>query len=193
MESVFQYQSLLYIIGIICSQLISYYNNLLASHFGIDKTRKQIAKKYYWSILRRDVEIYIKSSDIYLPLRAICHKLYKDLQSLSVLIYSQKNLSIDFVICLSLLIDCKIDSYDTIFIIVDRLTKMVYYESVKTTIDVVNLAKVIINIVISYYGLPGSIVSDRCSLLTLRFWFLLYHFFSIKQKLSTIIYLQINS
>ena len=35
-----------------------------------------------------------------------------------------------------------------ILIIVDRLTKMVYYELVKVTIDVLDLAKVIIDIII---------------------------------------------
>ena len=38
-EKVFYYQSLLYVPKIICSKLINkYYDNLLASHFGIEKT-----------------------------------------------------------------------------------------------------------------------------------------------------------
>lgn len=41
------YQNLLYILEIICIELIScYYKNLLPNHFEIEKTRKLIARKY---------------------------------------------------------------------------------------------------------------------------------------------------
>lgn len=40
------------------------------------------------------------------------------------------------------------ESYDSILIIVDRLKKIIYYESVKVTIDTLALAKVIIDIVV---------------------------------------------
>lgn len=66
---------------------------------------------------------------------------------------------------------------------VDYLIKMVYYEPVKTTIDVADLAEIIINIIIRYHGLPELIISDWGLLLTLKFWFLLYYFLNIKQKL----------
>lgn len=47
-EGVFQYQGLSYISKIIRSELISCnYNNLLVKHFGLNKTQKLIAKKYY--------------------------------------------------------------------------------------------------------------------------------------------------
>ncbi len=51
-EQVFHYQDLLYIPKIIRLELINrHYNNLLAGHFGIKKTRKLIARKYYWPTL----------------------------------------------------------------------------------------------------------------------------------------------
>ena len=67
--------------------------------------------------------------------------------------------------------------------------KTIYYEPIKVTINVLGLAKVIINIVIRHYGLPNSIVTDRGLLFTSKFWSLLYYFSDIKQKLSTAFYL----
>ena len=51
-EEVLQYRGLPYIPEIIRSELISWHhNNPLAGHFGIDKTRELIARKYYWPTL----------------------------------------------------------------------------------------------------------------------------------------------
>ena len=62
---------------------------------------------------------------------------------------------------------------------------MVHYEPVKITIDVPGLTKVIINVVVRHYGLPDSIITDRGSLLTSKFWSLLCYFLGIKRRLST--------
>ena len=47
-----------------------------------------------------------------------------------------------------------------ILVIVDWLTKIVHYKSVKITINVLGLAEVIIDVVVCYYGVPESIVTD---------------------------------
>ena len=61
---------------------------------------------------------------------------------------------------LSILMDWKRDSYDSIFVIVNRLTKIIYYTPVKVTINTSSLAEIIINMVVRHYGLPDSIVTD---------------------------------
>ncbi len=66
----------------------------------------------------------------------------------------------DFVTGLSMSTDWKGDSYDSILVIVDRLTKMVHYEPVKVTIDAPGLAEVIIDVVVPHYGVPESIMTD---------------------------------
>lgn len=45
-------------------------------------------------------------------------------------------------------IDWKEDSYDTIFVIVVRLTKIVQYKPIKIIIGIVSLGKIIIDVVI---------------------------------------------
>lgn len=67
----------------------------------------------------------------------------------------------NFVKSLSLLVDLKSDSYDIILVIVNCLTKMVYYKSLKPTIDIAGQAKIIIDMVIRYYSLSELIISNR--------------------------------
>ena len=62
---------------------------------------------------------------------------------------------------------------------------MVYYKPVKVTIDAPGLAKVIIDVVVRHHGLPDSIVTDRGSLFTSKFWSSLCYFLGIKRRLST--------
>ena len=87
----------------------------------------------------------------------------------------------DFVTRLPISTNWKGDSYDSILVIVDRLTKMVHYEPVKVIIDAQGLAKVIINVVVQYHGLPDSIISDRGAIFTSKFWSSLYYFLGIKR------------
>ena len=65
MEEVFYYQALPYVSKVICPELISrYYNNLLASHLGIEKMRELISRKYYWPTLQKNVKTYVKGCNI---------------------------------------------------------------------------------------------------------------------------------
>ena len=180
------HQSLSYVPEVIRIELISrHHDDPLAGHFDIEKTRELVTRKYYWPILRRDVEDYVKGYNVCLASKVVCHKPYRDLQSLPVPTHRWKDLSMDFVTGLPILTDWKGNSYDSILVIVDRLTKMVHYQPIKVTIDALGLAEVIINVVVRHHGLPDSIVTDRESLFTSKFWSLLCYFLGIKQRLFT--------
>ena len=134
---------------IIQTELINrYHNNPLPEHFGIDKTRELIGRKYYWPSLRRDVKAYVKGCDVCLASKAVRHKPYGDLQALPVPTHRWKDLLMDFVTGLPVSTDWKGESYNSILVIVDRLTKMVHYEPVKVTINAPGLAEVIVNMVV---------------------------------------------
>ena len=77
------------------------------------------------------------------------------------------------------------NSYNSILVIVNWLTKMVHYELIKVTINALGLAKVILNVVVWSHGLPDSIVTDKSSLFTLKFWLSLCYFLRVKRRLST--------
>ncbi len=190
-KQVLHYQGLPYVPKVIRSELISrHHDDPLAGHFGIKKIHKLIARKYYWPTLRRDVEAYVKGCDVCLASKAVCHKPYRDIQSLPVLTHWWKNLSMDFVTGLPISADWKDDSYDLILVIIDRLTKMIHYEPVKIMIDAPGLAEVIINMVVRHHGVPELIVTDQGLLFTSKFWSSLCYFLGIKRKLSTTFYPQ---
>ena len=99
----------------------------------------------------------------------------------------------DFVTELPILTDWKGKSYDLILVIIDRLTKMVYYKPMKITIDAPGLAEVIINVVVQHHGLPDSIITNWNFLFMSKFWFSLCYFLGIKKKLSTTFHPQTDS
>ena len=111
-------------------------------------------------MLQKDIEAYIKRYDIYLTLKAICYKLYKNLQLLSILTHWWKDLLIDFVTGLLISANWKDDSYNLIRVMIDQYIKIVYYEPVKIMINASSLAKVIINVVVRYHTALESIFTD---------------------------------
>ena len=143
-------------------------------------------------MLRCDIDNYMRGCNVCLALKAVRHKPYKDLQSLSVPTHHWKDLLMDFVTGLPILTNWKKDSYNSILVIVDRLTKMIYYEPIKVTIDAPSLAEVTIDMVVRHDGLPDSIIRDCKLLFTSKFWSLLCYFLNIKQKLSTAFHPQID-
>lgn len=134
----------------------------------------------------------MKGCNVCLASKVVYHKPYRNLQSLPVSIHCQKDLSTDFMINLSLLVNCKNNSYNVILVVIDCLIKMVHYKPVKTTMDVVGLAKTIIDIVVWYYSLMESIISNQSLLFTTKIWSLLYYSLDIKGKLSTTFHPQSN-
>ena len=192
-DKILHYQGLPYVPKIIRTELISkHHDDLLADHFGIEKTLELVARKYYWKILRHNVEVYIGGCDVCLAFKVVKHKPYGNLYQLLVPTHCWKDLSIEFLIGLPQFANWRGDNYDLILIIVDRLTKKVYYEPVQTTITAPALADIILNIVVQYYSLLKSIISNRGSVFISKFWFSLCYFLSIKRRLSTAFHSQTN-
>ena len=102
----------------------------------------------------------MKECNICVTSKAVRYKLYGDLQLLPVLTHCWKDLSMDFVTGLPVSANWKGETYDSILVIVDRITKKVYYELVKVIIDVLGLTKVIIDVVVRHYSLPNLIISN---------------------------------
>ena len=148
-DGVLHYQRLPFVPEAIRTELISqHHDNPLERHFSIDKTKDLVGRKYYWPSLQKDIKAYVKGCDVCLGSKAVRHKPYRDLQSLSILTHWWKDRSIDFVTGLLISTDWKSDSYDSILVIIDRLTKIVHYKPVKVTIDAPGLAEVILNVIV---------------------------------------------
>lgn len=80
--------------------------------------------------------------------KAVKDKPYSGFQSLLILTHHWKDLFIDFMTGLSISSNWEGKAYDFILIIVDGLTKIVYYKSVKITINASGLLKIIINVMV---------------------------------------------
>ena len=89
--------------------------------------------------------------------------------------------------------DWKNDNYNFILIIVNRLTKMVPYKSVKITTIALKLAKVILDVVVWHYGLSNSIVNNSSLLFISKFWSSLCYFLGVKRRLLTAFHSQTDS
>jgi hypothetical protein len=60
--------------------------------------------------------------------------------------------------------------YDSIWVIVERLTKVAHFIPVKTIYKVFQLAELYMAHIVSLHGVPKKIILDRGSLFTPRFW-----------------------
>jgi hypothetical protein len=60
--------------------------------------------------------------------------------------------------------------YDSIWVIVDRLTKVAHFIPVRMTYSRATLAKLYMSQIVCLHGVPKHIVSDRGSQFTSKFW-----------------------
>ena len=60
--------------------------------------------------------------------------------------------------------------HDSIFVVVDTLTKSAHFIPVKTTYKAPEIARVFINEVMRLHGVPRKIISDRGAVFTGSFW-----------------------
>ena len=170
-----------------------HHNNPLVGYFGIEKICEFLAQKYYWPTLRHNMKIYVKGYDVCLASKAVCYKPYGNFQLLPVPTHRWKDLSMDFVTGLPVSIDWKGDSYNSILVIVNQLTKMVHYKLVKITVNASGLVEIIIDVVVRHHRFLDLIVTNKGFLFNSNFWSLLCYFFGIKRRLFTAFYHQTDS
>jgi hypothetical protein len=60
--------------------------------------------------------------------------------------------------------------YDSIWVIVDHITKVAHFTPVKTTYSELQLTELYMSRIICLHGVPKKIVSDRGTQFTLKFW-----------------------
>jgi transposase InsO family protein len=75
--------------------------------------------------------------------------------------------------------------YDSIWVIVDRLTKVAHFILVKTTYSGPQLAELYMSRIVYLHGVPRKIVSDRGTQFTSRFWERLHEAFDTQLHFSS--------
>jgi IS30 family transposase len=90
------------------------------------------------------------------------------------------SISMDFIIDLP-----SSKAFDSIFVVVDRLTKMAYFMPYNKTVTSEETARLFMDNIYKYHDLSDDIISDRGSLFTSKFWQLLFKILKVKIKLSS--------
>nr|GFA02806.1 reverse transcriptase domain-containing protein [Tanacetum cinerariifolium] len=75
--------------------------------------------------------------------------------------------------------------YDLIWVIMDRLTKSAYFLRKKKTDSIEKLAELYLKEIVCNHGVPVSVISDKDSLFTSRFWVSLQKALGTQLDLST--------
>jgi transposase InsO family protein len=82
--------------------------------------------------------------------------------------------------------------YDSIWVIVNRLTKVTHFIPVKTTDSGAKLAELYMSRIVCLHGVPKKIVSDRGSQFTPKFWEKLHESMDTKLNFSSAYHPQTN-
>ncbi|MBW0540873.1 hypothetical protein O181_080588 [Austropuccinia psidii MF-1] len=152
----------------------------LAEHPGQEKTLKLVKRDFHWSGMTQFIKDYVSSCQQCSRNKNIHLKKFGILKPLPIPNGLWICLSMDFITQLLLS-----NSFESILVIVDRLSKMAVFIPTMSSITSLDLAHLFIKNSFSKHVLPSSIVSDRGSLFVSSFWTNLCQQLKISRDLST--------
>ncbi|GJR15555.1 putative reverse transcriptase domain-containing protein [Tanacetum coccineum] len=135
-------------------------------HPGSDKMYQDMKKLYWWPNMKADIATYVNKC-------LTCAKVKAEHQRPSGLLVQPKipewkwdNITMDFVMKLPKMSQ----GYDTIWVIVDRLTKSAIFTPMRETDPLDKLARLYLKEVVTRHGIPVSIICDRDPRFASNFW-----------------------
>ena len=149
-----------------------------AGHLGYRKTLRRIVDYFWWPHLATDVRQYTGCCLVCLGCKASTQVPIGLLHPLPVPTQKWQQVSMDFVTALPR----SKGKHDAIMVVTDRLTKMVVLIPTHKQLDAPGTAELFRQHIVSRFGLPQVIVSDRDSRFVSKFWRAL--FVSLGTKLS---------
>jgi len=136
-----------------------------AGHGGTAKTTELISRRYYWPKIREDIKRLIKNCDTCQRTKVVRHAPYGLLQSNKAPDRPWKSIAMDFITDLP-----KSEGYDTILVVIDRLTKMSHFIRCSKDLDARQFANPFMKEIVRLHGLPHDIITDRGTLFTSDLW-----------------------
>ncbi|KAK1692672.1 hypothetical protein QYE76_009369, partial [Lolium multiflorum] len=152
----------------------------LMGHFGREKTLLMLADHFYWPKMRRDVDRYVKRCITCNKSRSKLkpHGLYTPLPAPTT---PWEDISMDFVLGLPR----TKRGHDSIFVVVDRFSKMSHFIACHKSDDASHIANLFFREIVRLHGVPKTIVSDRDVKFMSYFWKTLWRKLGTKLLFST--------
>jgi hypothetical protein len=142
------------------------HNSRYSIHPGSTKMYKDLKTRYWWKDMRRDIAHYLACCDTYSRVKIKHQKPAGLVKPLGIPVWNWEDISMDFVVGLPR----TPKGNDSVWVIVDRLTKVAHFVLVKTWYATEKLAEVYVEHILRLHGAPRSIVSDRGPQFVAKFW-----------------------
>jgi hypothetical protein len=130
------------------------------------KMYQDLKQHYWWTKMKIEIARYVARCDTCRRVKAIHLKAAGPLQSLPIPTWKWEDISMDFIVGFPR----TAKGYDSIWVIIDRLTKIAHFLPVKTVHPVVVYAQLYIARILSLHVVPKTIVSDRGPQFVSKFW-----------------------
>jgi len=137
----------------------------LMGHFGVAKTLAMLKEKFFWPHMIREIQNHCASclNCLHAKSSAMLAGMYTPLLVTST---PWKDISMDFVPGLPR----TSRGVDSIFVVVDRFSKMAHFIPCHKVDDANNIARLFFREVVRLHGLPKTIVSDKDAKFLSHFW-----------------------
>lgn len=141
------------------------HQSAVGGHSGITVTYQRVKKLFAWAGLKAAVEDYVKQCEVCQHSKHEHTKPAGKLQPLPVPTGPWQDISMDFIDGLP-----KSEGFDSIMVVVDRLTKFAHFIPLKHPYSAPQVATALWDYVIKLHGIPLTILSDRDSIFTSAVW-----------------------
>jgi transposase InsO family protein len=135
-------------------------------HLGSNKMYHDLKPLYCWTRMKREITKYVSECDTCQRIKASHLKLAGALQALSIPSWKWNDINMDFIVGLP----NTSRHHDSIWVIVDKLTKTTHFIPVHSTLLVERYVEIYIDQVVRLRGIPKTIISDRGAQFVARFW-----------------------
>nr|GEW37996.1 reverse transcriptase domain-containing protein [Tanacetum cinerariifolium] len=135
-------------------------------HLNSNKMYQDLKKLYWWPNMKAIITEYVDKCLTCSRVKVECQKPFDLLVQLEIPIWMWERITMDFIMKLPK----TSNRYDTICVIVDRLTKFAHFIPTRETDSMETLTRSYIKEIVSRYGVPISIILDHDIHFTSRLW-----------------------
>uniref|UniRef100_A0A8C5MC00 Gypsy retrotransposon integrase-like protein 1 n=1 Tax=Leptobrachium leishanense TaxID=445787 RepID=A0A8C5MC00_9ANUR len=163
------------------------HDSTMAGHGGMKRTTALVSRYFTWPSMGKSINQYVRACPICNISKSLPTRPAGLLQPLPIPSQPWSHLSVDFIVELP-----PSKNHTVIMVVVDRFTKMAHFLPVCKLPTAKQTADLFYREIFRLHGVPASIVSDRGSQFTSKFWAAFCQVLRIKVKLSTAYHPQTN-